>query len=43
MTADTSVVGARAFWLARNYEAAADALEGVVALPAHVLTEAYPC
>ena len=39
MTADTSVVvPALAGWH-ENHEVAADALEGVASLPAHVLTE----
>ena len=41
MTADTSVVVPALSGWHKNHEAAADALEGVVALPAHVLTEAY--
>ncbi len=41
MTADTSVVvPALSGWHA-NHEVAADALDGVASLPAHVLTEAY--
>jgi predicted nucleic acid-binding protein len=41
VTADTSVVVPALSGWHKNHEAAADALEGVVALPAHVLTEAY--
>ncbi len=41
MTADTSlVVAALSSWHA-NHDAAADALDGIVALPAYVLTESY--
>ena len=41
MTADTSVVVPALSGWHENHEVAADALDGVVALPAHVLTEAY--
>jgi predicted nucleic acid-binding protein len=41
MTADTSlVVAALSSWHA-NHDAAAEALDGIVAVPAHVLTESY--
>jgi predicted nucleic acid-binding protein len=41
VTADTSlVVAALSTWHTRH-DAAAEALEGIIALPAHVLTEAY--
>ena len=41
MTADTSVVVAGLSRWHRNYRAAAEALDGITALPAHVLTESY--
>lgn len=41
MTADTSVVVPALSRWHRHYEAAAEALDGVVALPAHVLAESY--
>ena len=41
MTADTSVVVPALSGWHENHEVAADALDGVTALPAHVLTEAY--
>ena len=41
MTADTSVVVPALSGWHRNHEAAADALAGVDALPAHVMMEAY--
>ena len=41
MTADTSVVVPALSRWHRHYEAAAEALDGVAALPAHVLAESY--
>ena len=41
MTADTSVVVPALSRWHTHYEAAAEALDGVTALPAHVLTETY--
>jgi predicted nucleic acid-binding protein len=41
VTADTSVVVAALSRWHRHYEAAAEALDGVDALPAHVLAESY--
>jgi toxin FitB len=41
LTADTSVVVPALSGWHEHHEAAADALAGVAALPAHVLTEAY--
>ena len=41
MTADTSVVVPGLSRWHRHYEAAAEALDGVAALPAHVLAESY--
>ena len=41
MTADASVVVPALSRWHRHYEAAAEALDGVAALPAHVLVESY--
>jgi predicted nucleic acid-binding protein len=41
VTADTSVVVAGLSRWHRHYRAAAEALDGITALPAHVLTESY--